>query len=89
MGKSRPPSMGLAQGCRVELSGPSLVGGFILSPGGFLHSPVELIVVVVDSPPEVEPGEREAEGADKEQEPQVLPLQEQSRAEGGVIRQLS
>ena len=71
--------MGLAQGHRVERSGPSWVGGSTLSPGAaLLDSPVELIVVVVDSPPEVEPGEREAEGADQKQEPQAFPLQEQS-----------
>lgn len=88
MGKSRPPSMGLVQGYRVELSE---LGGSRLQPEPrvSLHSPVELIVVVVDSPPEVEPGEREAEGADKEQEPQAFPLQEQSRAEGSVTGQLS
>lgn len=71
--------MGLAQGHRAEL-GRRLRP----EPRGSPHSPVELIVVIVDSPPEVEPGEREAEGADQEQEPQAFPLQEQSRAEGGV-----
>lgn len=50
-------------------------------PRGFLHLPVELIVVVVNFPPEVEPGESEAEGANQEQEPQAFPLQEQSRGQ--------
>ena len=74
--------MGLAQGHRAEL-GRRLRP----EPRGSPHSPVELIVVVVDSPPEVEPGEREAEGADQEQEPQAFPLQEQSRAEQRVVSQ--
>lgn len=68
----------------VELPGPSWVRKAL----GVPHSPVELIVVVVDFPPEVEPGEREAEGADEEQEPQAFPLQEQNRGQCH-IRQLS
>lgn len=43
------------------------------------HSPVEFIVVIVDFPPEVEPGECEAEGDGEEQEPEAFPLEEQSR----------
>lgn len=43
------------------------------------HSPVEFIVVIVDFPPEVEPGEREAKGDGEEQEPEAFPLEEQSR----------
>lgn len=49
-------------------------------PGPALtHSPVKFIVVIVDFPPEVEPGECEAEGDCEEQEPQAFPLEEQSK----------
>ena len=43
------------------------------------HLPVEFIVVIVDFPPEVEPGECEAEGDGEEQEPEAFPLEGQSR----------
>ena len=37
-------------------------------------SPVELIVVVVSFPPEVEPDEEEREGEEEDEGPQELPL---------------
>lgn len=43
------------------------------------HSPVEFIVVIVDFPPEVEPGECEAKRDCEEQEPEAFPLEEQRR----------
>ena len=46
------------------------------------HSPVEFIVVIVDFPPEVEPGEREAEGESQQQEPEALPLEGQREDRG-------
>lgn len=71
----------------LEATGERVVGlQGQAGPRGFLHLPVELIVVVVNFPPEVEPGESEAEGANQEQEPQAFPLQEQSRAEDRVTK---
>lgn len=43
------------------------------------HSPVEFVVVIVDFPPEVQPGEREAKGEGEEQEPEAFPLKGQRR----------
>lgn len=40
-----------------------------------VHSPVELIVVVVRLPPEVEPDQQQGEGKEEDEGPQQLPLQ--------------
>lgn len=40
------------------------------------HSPVELVVVVMRLPPEVEPDEQQTEGEEEDEGPQKLPLQE-------------
>lgn len=54
------------------------------TPGGALplaaHSPVELVVVVMRLPPEVEPDEQQTEGEEEDEGPQKLPLQEKTHA---------
>lgn len=42
------------------------------------HSPVELAVVVVRLPPEVEPDEQQTEGEEEDQGPEQLPLHRQN-----------
>lgn len=42
------------------------------------HSPVELVVVVMRLPPEVEPDEQQTEGEEEDEGPQKLPLQEEN-----------
>lgn len=44
------------------------------------HSPVELVVVVMRLPPEVEPDEQQTEGEEEDEGPQKLPLQEKTHA---------
>lgn len=46
-----------------------------------LYSPVELIVVVMCLPPEVEPNQQQAEGKEEDEGPEQLPLNTQSTNE--------
>lgn len=43
------------------------------------HSPVELVVVVMRLPPEVEPDKQQTEGEEEDEGPQKLPLQEKKK----------
>lgn len=43
------------------------------------HSPVELAVVIVRLPPEVEPDEQQTEGEEEDEGPQQLPLHRQKK----------
>lgn len=45
------------------------------------HSPVELVVVVMRLPPEVEPDEQQTEGEEEDEGPQKLPLQEKKHVQ--------
>lgn len=64
----------------------------VLSPGcwgAVAHLPIEFIVVIMDIPPEVEPGECEAEGEGEQQEPETLPLEEQRARGVKVVRDVA
>lgn len=45
----------------------------------WFNSPVELVVVVMRLPPEVEPDEQQTEGEEEDEGPQKLPLQEKNK----------
>lgn len=55
------------------------------------HSPVELIVVVMCLPPEVEPDQQQTEGKEQDEGPQQLPLHTNTKkqTQRNVIRFLS
>lgn len=61
--------------CVRRLSGSSLTRRHREALRLAAHSPVELIVVVMCLPPEVEPDQQQTEGKEQDEGPQQLPLQ--------------
>lgn len=58
---------------------PKLYAGSLWQhTGALLYSPVELTVVIMCLPPEVEPDKQETEGKEEDQGPQKLPLHTQT-----------
>lgn len=58
---------------------PKLYAGSLWQhTGALLYSPVELAVVIMCLPPEVEPDKQETEGKEEDQGPQKLPLHTQT-----------
>lgn len=52
------------------------------------HSPVELVVVVMRLPPEVEPDEQQTEGEEEDEGPQKLPLQENTKYKNKILNSI-